>query len=257
MSQPDLIAQLRAGTADRAGRAARARPADRGRRRAEPPRRRAHLAARARRRRAARRRRRRRGAPAARAGTHSRADSRDPASRTLSRPANPVAARLRTASHRSARPASRHRRRRRADRRTGGTVPAPSPDRVQRISTSLELRVPNTQAVSDATKQAVAIARALGGYPSSLNVAAGRAHGLRRHRPAHPEAARPAGRRAPLGARDDHRRERLDQGHPGQVDATARKIARLEARLADWQAAAADDRGPEARRRAHGADRAS
>ena len=46
----------------------------------------------------------------------------------------------------------------------------PRPDRVQRITTSLELRLPNTQAVSDATKQAVAITRALGGYPKALNV---------------------------------------------------------------------------------------
>src|SRR5262249_36153500 len=54
-------------------------------------------------------------------------------------------------------------------------IPAPNPNRVQRISMSLQLRVKNTQAVSDATKSAVAIARSLGGYPASLNVdAAGR-----------------------------------------------------------------------------------
>src|SRR5262249_54066874 len=46
----------------------------------------------------------------------------------------------------------------------------PAPNRGQRITTSLELRLPNTQAVSDATKQAVAITRALGGYPKALNV---------------------------------------------------------------------------------------
>src|SRR5262249_53690020 len=46
-------------------------------------------------------------------------------------------------------------------------LPAPAPNRVQRITTSLQLRLPNTQAVSDATKQAVAITRSLGGYPKA------------------------------------------------------------------------------------------
>ncbi len=55
------------------------------------------------------------------------------------------------------------------------TVPAPNPNRAQRITTTLELRVASAQAVSDDTKQVVRIAQSLGGYPSLLVVnAAGR-----------------------------------------------------------------------------------
>jgi Domain of unknown function (DUF4349) len=54
---------------------------------------------------------------------------------------------------------------------TGSAIPS-STRRIEQIDTTLELRVKNSQAVSDGTKQAVAITRALGGYPSALNVEA-------------------------------------------------------------------------------------
>ena len=92
-------------------------------------------------------------------------------------------------------------------------VPAPSPNRVQRITTSLELRVPNTQAVSDGTKKAVAIAHALGGYPSSLNVQAAERTGYAEIvlRIPKQNVQRAVSRLSALG--HDRRRERRDQGH--------------------------------------------
>jgi hypothetical protein len=56
-------------------------------------------------------------------------------------------------------------------------LPAPSPLRPQRYSASLELRLRNAAAVSAASKRATAIVAALGGFPSLLNVDAGRAVG--------------------------------------------------------------------------------
>jgi hypothetical protein len=49
-------------------------------------------------------------------------------------------------------------------------VPAPSGTRLQNYSTYLELRVKTPARVSDATKRALAIAKSLGGYASSVSV---------------------------------------------------------------------------------------
>ncbi len=120
-------------------------------------------------------------------------------------------------------------------------VPAPSPGRVQRITTSLELRVPNTQAVSDDTKRAVAIAHALGGYPSSLNVQAaertGYAEIVLRIPKEHVQQA--VARLSTLGTIVGENVAIKDI--TVQVGATARKIARLESRLSYWQAQPASD----------------
>ncbi len=120
-------------------------------------------------------------------------------------------------------------------------VPAPSPGRVQRITTSLELRVPNTQAVSDDTKRAVAIAHALGGYPSSLNVQAadraGYAEIVLRIPKRHVQQA--VARLSALGTIVGENVAIKDI--TVQVDATARKIARLVSRLAYWQVQPASD----------------
>jgi hypothetical protein len=114
-------------------------------------------------------------------------------------------------------------------------IPAPSPNRVQRISMSLQLRVKNTQAVSDATKSAVAIARSLGGYPASLNVdAAGRsgyAHLVLRVPKARVQQA--VTRLSALGTIVGENVSIQDL--QAQVDTTARRIKRLEQRLAYWQ----------------------
>ncbi len=119
--------------------------------------------------------------------------------------------------------------------RTDTTIPAPSPNRVQRISMSLQLRVRNTQAVSDATKEAVSIARSLGGYPASLNVdAAGRtgyAHIVLRLPKEHVQQA--VSRLSALGTIVGENVSIQDL--QVQVDTTARKIKRLEQRLAYWQ----------------------
>jgi Domain of unknown function (DUF4349) len=50
------------------------------------------------------------------------------------------------------------------------TVPRPTPGRVQRYSATLALHVPSTKALSNDTKEAVQIARALGGFASSVVV---------------------------------------------------------------------------------------
>jgi hypothetical protein len=114
-------------------------------------------------------------------------------------------------------------------------IPAPSPNRVQRISMSLQLRVKNTQAVSDATKEAVAIARSLGGYPASLNVdAAGRsgyAHIVLRV--PKEDVQKAVTRLSALGTIVGENVSIKDL--QVQVDTTARKLRRLEQRLAYWQ----------------------
>ncbi len=95
--------------------------------------------------------------------------------------------------------------------------------------------MPSTEAVSDGTKQAVAIARALGGYPSSLNVnAAGRAGyaGIVLRIPKQ-NVQRAVARLSALGTIIG---ENVSiQDIQAQVDASARKLARLRARLAAWQ----------------------
>lgn len=115
------------------------------------------------------------------------------------------------------------------------TLPAPNPNRVQRISASLQLRVPNTQAVSDDTKQAVAIARALGGYARSLNVdAQGRSGSativLRIPRQ---NVQRAVSRLSALGTIVGENVQIRDI--TAQVDATAQRITRLEQRLTYWR----------------------
>jgi hypothetical protein len=114
-------------------------------------------------------------------------------------------------------------------------LPAPAPNRVQRITTTLELRLPNTQAVSDATKQAVAITRALGGYPKSLNVDAQGRTGYASLVLRIPKQSvqRAVSRLSDLGTIVGENVQIQDI--QAQVDATARKIARLETRLSYWQ----------------------
>jgi Domain of unknown function (DUF4349) len=114
-------------------------------------------------------------------------------------------------------------------------VPSPSPNRVQRITTSLELRVASTGEVSSGAQQAVQITHALGGYPSSLDVnAAGRtgyADLVLRIPKQRLQAA--VSRLSALGTVVGENVTIHDLQN--QVDATARKIARLEARLKAWQ----------------------
>ena len=121
------------------------------------------------------------------------------------------------------------------------TVPAPSPNRVQRITTSLELRVANAQAVSDGTKQAVAIAQSLGGYPSSLDVnAAGRtgyAEITLRIPKQHVQARRSPGSRR--SARSSARTSRSRTSRHRSTRRRARSPG-SRAELAAWQAAAPD-----------------
>jgi hypothetical protein len=115
-------------------------------------------------------------------------------------------------------------------------IPRPSPNRVQRIGASLQLRVPNTQAVSDVTKQAVAIARSLGGYPSRLTVDAegrsGYANIVLRIPKQHVQQA--VTRLSALGTIVGE--NVTIQDLQAQVDASARKLKRLQSRLAYWQA---------------------
>jgi hypothetical protein len=120
-------------------------------------------------------------------------------------------------------------------------VPGPSPNRIQRITTALELRVPDTQAVSDGTKKAVAIAHALGGYPASLNVQAAARTGYADITLRIPKqnVQRAVSRLSALGTIVGENVAIKDI--TTQVDATARKIARLETRLAYWQAQPASD----------------
>jgi hypothetical protein len=118
----------------------------------------------------------------------------------------------------------------------GATVPATNPNRVQRVSAELQLRVPSPQAVSDGTKQAVAIAHSLGGYPSNLDVNAegrtGYASLVLRIPKQHLQTA--VTRLSALGTITG---EHVSiQDIQGQVDATTQRLDRLEARLAAWQA---------------------
>jgi hypothetical protein len=115
-------------------------------------------------------------------------------------------------------------------------VPATNPNRVQRVSAELELRVPNTQAVSDGTKRAVAIAHSLGGYPSRLDVSASGRSGYAELvlRIPKQNLQKAVTRLSALGTIMG---ENVSiQDIQAQVDATTHKLARLEARLAAWQA---------------------
>jgi hypothetical protein len=112
-------------------------------------------------------------------------------------------------------------------------APAPNAARLQRYSTSLELRVRNADDISEASKRAVAIARALGGYEQTVDVdtanRTGYAHiTLRVPKTRVQEAVR---RLATLGTivSESVRVQDLQ----AQVNATDRLIARLQKRLAD------------------------
>jgi hypothetical protein len=113
-------------------------------------------------------------------------------------------------------------------------IARPDANRVQRVTATLQLRVPNTQAVSDNTKQAVAIARSLGGYPKTLNVDAEGRTGYASIvlRIPKQNVQRAVTRLSALGTIVG---ENVSiQDIQAQVDATARKIARLQTRLAYW-----------------------
>jgi hypothetical protein len=115
------------------------------------------------------------------------------------------------------------------------TVPAPSPGRVQRIRTTLELRVASAQAVSDDSKAVVQIARALGGYASRLVVAATGRTGYADITLRIPKQ-RLAQAVARLSALGTILAENVSiQDLQTQVDATAREIYRLAAQLDAWE----------------------
>src|SRR5439155_24368291 len=115
------------------------------------------------------------------------------------------------------------------------TVPA-SAKRIQRYSASLELRLRDAAAVSDASKRAIAIAHNLGGYEQRVNVhtapTAGYASILLRIPKRHVQEA--VRRLTALGTivSEDVQVQDLQ----GRVDATDRLIARLQQRLADLRA---------------------
>jgi hypothetical protein len=113
-----------------------------------------------------------------------------------------------------------------------GAAVAPNAQRVQRYSTSLELRVRDAAALSDASKRAVAIAHSLGGYEQRVSVDAARTSGyaslvLRIPKPHVQEAVR---RLTALGTIVSENVQVQDL--QGQINATDRTIARLQKRLA-------------------------
>jgi hypothetical protein len=115
------------------------------------------------------------------------------------------------------------------------TVPASS-KRIQRYSASLELRLRDAVAVSDASKRAIAIAHNLGGYEQRINVDTARTTGyasilLRIPKRHVQEAVR---RLTALGTivSEDVQVQDLQ----GRVDATDRLLTRLQQRLADLRA---------------------
>ena len=110
---------------------------------------------------------------------------------------------------------------------------APSANRVQRYSTSLELRVRDADSLSDASKRAVAIAHSLGGYEQRVSVDTARTSGyavlvLRIPKTHVQEAVR---RLTALGTIVSENVQVQDL--QGQVNASDRLIARLQKRLAD------------------------
>jgi hypothetical protein len=116
------------------------------------------------------------------------------------------------------------------------SIPATNPSRVQRVTAQLELRVPSAPAVSGATKQAVRITRALGGFPSKLDVnAAGRtgyAELVLRIPKGNVQKA--VTRLSALGTITGENVSIQDL--QASVDATTRKLDRLFAERAAWQA---------------------
>jgi len=110
-----------------------------------------------------------------------------------------------------------------------------NPTRVEQINTTLELRVKNSQAVSDGTKQAVAITRALGGYASALNVDAQQRTGYANLvlRVPKQNVQKAVDRLSALGTIIGENVAIKDIQN--QVDATTRKIERLVAQRAAWE----------------------
>lgn len=109
---------------------------------------------------------------------------------------------------------------------------APSTSRIQRYSTSLELRVRDAASLSDASKRAVAVVRSLGGYEQRVHVDAARTSGyadlvLRVPKNHVQEAVR---RLTTLGTIVGENVQVQDL--QGQVDATDRRIGRLQQRIA-------------------------
>jgi len=108
----------------------------------------------------------------------------------------------------------------------------PNAKRIQRYGTSLQLRVRDASALSDASKRAVAIAHALGGYEQRVNVDAARSSGyadlvMRIPKTHVQEAVRRLTALGTIVSENVH-----VQDLQGQVDATDRLIARLQQRLA-------------------------
>jgi hypothetical protein len=113
---------------------------------------------------------------------------------------------------------------------------APNTKRIQRYSASLELRLRDAAAVSDASKRAIAIAHRLGGYEQRVNVDAARTTGyasivLRIPKPHVQEAVR---RLTALGTILSENVQVQDL--QSQVNATDRLITRLQQRLAELRA---------------------
>jgi hypothetical protein len=116
----------------------------------------------------------------------------------------------------------------------------PNAKRIQRYSASLELRLRDAAAVSDASKRAIAIAHSLGGYEQRVNVDTARTTGyasilLRVPKRHVQEAVR---RLTALGTIMSENVQVQDL--QGRVDATDRLIARLQQRLADLRAQVQD-----------------
>jgi hypothetical protein len=117
---------------------------------------------------------------------------------------------------------------------------APNAKRLQRYTTSLELRVRDTAALSDASKRAVAIAHSLGGFEQRVNVDAARNTGyasivLRIPKQHVQQAVR---RLTTLGTIVSENVQVQDL--QSQVNATDRLIERLQQRLADLRAQVQD-----------------
>ena len=111
-------------------------------------------------------------------------------------------------------------------------LPAPSPNRAQSYGASLRLRLADGSAVAAAARRAVQIAEALGGFPQSVNVSVGARTGsakivLRVPRSRVGEAIN---RLSSLGSVVGEHVSITDL--QAGVDATGRRIVRLERRLA-------------------------
>ena len=115
-------------------------------------------------------------------------------------------------------------------------VPAPSAQRLQRYSASLELRVSSPRAVSTASSAALAIANALGGHLTTAKVETGAKTGsaslvLRVPVTRVQAAVRRLSRLGTIVSADVS-----VQDLQTQVDSTNRLLRRLRARLAAWRA---------------------